>query len=309
MNFRFSGHETFPFRYTWLPKAILHLNKNSSLFSDEDEAIACLGVGKNMVRAMRFWVEATGIVEPKSGGGLRPSGMGELFFNEDEGLDPFLEDIQTLWVLHWNISTQINAPLFAWEFLLNHWHDPEISERVILGAFQREAQKLSRPLSAVTLKQHFDIFLHTYVPTQGKKGEILEDNLDCPLTELELITVVGERETEERKRELIYAFRREEKPDIKPEIFCWALNDFRMKRHPNEKTLSMRTIATGLGSPGQIFKIPEEDVRIRLGEIGSVTKGALRYQESTALPQVHFDRPINGNALLRSALKQRIIHA
>ena len=37
MNYRFSGHESFPFRYTWLPKAIRGLQENPSLFSNDDD--------------------------------------------------------------------------------------------------------------------------------------------------------------------------------------------------------------------------------------------------------------------------------
>ena len=61
MAYRISGHETFPFRYTWLPKAVRNLTSNPKLFSDEDEAMVVLGVGKNMVRSIRFWAQAAGV--------------------------------------------------------------------------------------------------------------------------------------------------------------------------------------------------------------------------------------------------------
>lgn len=309
MNYRFSGHESFPFRYTWLPKAIRGLKENPFLFSndDDDEAMVSLGIGKNMVRSMRFWVQATGMAESADNGSMKPSALGKILF-KDAGLDPFLEDIQTLWVLHWNIATQKDEPLFAWRFLLNDWQESEFAEQGVLRAFERESQRLARKLSLVTLKQHFEVFLHTYIPTRGKKAEILEDNLDCPLTELELITVVGERDMGGHRREVVYAFRREEKPSITTELFSWALNDFWEKMHPNEKTLPVGVIATGIGSPGQIFKIPEGDVMARLAEIESVTNGAFSYQESSALPQVHRERQIDRFALLDSAFKHRFAH-
>ena len=261
-----------------------------------------------MVKAIRFWVEVTGIAIPEDNGGLSPSPTGKAFF-DPHGFDPFLEDIQTLWVLHWNISTQMPNPLFAWDFLLNRWQEPEFSEQNILKAFEREAQRLSKKLSPVTLKQHFEVFLHTYVPTRGRKGEIMEDNLDCPLTELELISIVGERDMGERKREAIYAFRREDKPSISSAIFAWALDDFWRKVHSNEKTLPAQVVATGVGSPGQVFKIPEQDVMSRLTEIESTTMGAFRFQESSALPQVVRESQIDTNSLLRSAFGREVAHA
>ncbi|HTV56567.1 MAG TPA: DUF4007 family protein, partial [Terriglobia bacterium] len=60
-SYRFSGHETFPFRYSWLPKAVFELTANPELFADEEWAMVRLGVGKNMVKAIRFWVQAAGI--------------------------------------------------------------------------------------------------------------------------------------------------------------------------------------------------------------------------------------------------------
>src|SRR4051812_40847827 len=61
MTYRISGHETFSFRYTWLPKAVRGLLTNPKLFTDEDEAMVVLGVGKNMVRSIRFWAQASGV--------------------------------------------------------------------------------------------------------------------------------------------------------------------------------------------------------------------------------------------------------
>ena len=54
MSFRFSGHETFPCRYAWLPKAYAALDACPSTFANEEEAMVSLGLGKNMVRALRF---------------------------------------------------------------------------------------------------------------------------------------------------------------------------------------------------------------------------------------------------------------
>ena len=54
-TYRISGHETVSCRYTWLPKAVKCLRENLTLFSDEPNAMVALGVGKNMVRSIRFW--------------------------------------------------------------------------------------------------------------------------------------------------------------------------------------------------------------------------------------------------------------
>ena len=81
MNYRYSGHETFPCRYTWLPKAVRSLRSNPQLFSNEDDAMVALGVGKNMVRAIRFWADAAEVASPRDkDGGLCATDFGERIF-------------------------------------------------------------------------------------------------------------------------------------------------------------------------------------------------------------------------------------
>src|SRR5262245_44093444 len=95
VRFRYSGHDTFPCRYTWLPKAVHHLNGNINLFADEDDAMVQLGVGKNMVRAIRFWADAAEIAIPAPKQGLAVSEFGSALLGPG-GYDRFLEDIKTL---------------------------------------------------------------------------------------------------------------------------------------------------------------------------------------------------------------------
>ena len=239
-----------------------------------------LGVGKNMTRAIRFWVVTASVAQPAEGGGYSITPFGRALLDQG-GFDPFLEDIRTLWLIHWKFSTNYEEPLFAWNYMLNHWSHPEISRTEAVRAFRKEAARMGRELSQITLEQHFDTFLHTYVPTRGRKGDIQEDNLDCPLVELELIERIGEKPVEgSDKREPIYAFRREAKPEITPGLFIYCLNDFWGRRHAREGTLSFRSISVGEGSPGQIFKLSESDIRERLGKLVKDSEGAFKYHES-----------------------------
>lgn len=288
MGFRYSGHETFPCRYAWLPKAYAAINADHAAFADEEKAMIRLGVGKNMVRAIRFWMVEMSVAVKHSSGGYQPTDLAEAIFNRRKGIDPFLEDIRTLWLLHWKLSTHSALePLFAWDFLINHWQSPELSRSAVLPAFRRTADKEARPPSDVTLEQHFDTFLHTYVPTRSRKGDIQEDNLDCPLVELEFLSLVGERRLDGTgKREPIYAFRLEDKPDITPELFAYALDDFWRKRRSAERTLTFRDVTFGHGSPGQVFKLPEWAVRQRLELISSESSGPFRYVESATQQQI-----------------------
>jgi hypothetical protein len=285
-QYRFSGHETFPCRYAWLPKAVQHLSRNHLLFSDEEKAMVALGVGKNMVRAIKFWAEASGVVAA-----INPEGLQVTPFGNDvlgrEGYDPYLERIQTLWLLHWKIASNATQPLFAWHYLLNSWHRPEFTKSEIMQALAQEADRMGKKLSEVTLEHHLTTFLHTYTATKSKKNEVVEDNLDCPLVELELIVKSGERTTSDsNRREPVYAFRLEEKHEVSQPLFVYCLNDFWNCRKAHEKTLNFRDVSVSEGSPGQMFKLPEVAVRERLEHIKKDSRGVFDYQESAALQQI-----------------------
>lgn len=288
MTYRVSGHESFTCRYTWLPKVVHHLQRDERLFGDEEKAMVRLGVGKNMVRSIRFWAQSADVATSNGKTlGHQLTKFATTLLG-DKGLDRYLEDIRTLWLLHWKLATNIKAPLLAWDYLLNGWQEPEIVTSKVVKALQKETIKKGDNLSIATVTQHFEAFMHTYVPTRGRKGIVQEDNLDCPLVELALIIKVGERELDQSngRREAIYAFRREEKPEITPELFLYCLTSFWRERHPTEETLSFREVAHGHGSPGEIFKLPEDDVRARLDNLDRLTGSGFTYSESSNLQQV-----------------------
>jgi Protein of unknown function (DUF4007) len=304
VNYRFSGHESFPLRYAWLPKAVRAIADAKNAFGDDEAAMVEMGLGKNMVRALRFWVQATGMAQPAVGG-LKVSDFGRLVLLDDAG-DPFLEDVRTLWLLHWKLSTHVREPLFAWDYMLNRWQEPEIVRSRIIRAFRFEAQAMGRTLSSVTIEQHFDVFLHTYIPTRGRKADVQEDSLDCPLVQIALLEQVGERmEENSTKTEAIYAFRREEKPEISPGLFCFCLNDFWNARHRNEKTIPFKEVAVGHGSPGQIFKLPEADVRERLDAIASDSEGVFHFEESAVSQTVFRPKEPHDEQMLSAIYDQQ----
>ena len=260
-----------------------------------------LGVGKNMMRAIRFWAHAAGMIEPVGkGSGHRVTAFGGAILG-DEGADPFLEDIRTLWLVHWKLSTNMVSPLLAWDYLLNRWQEPTLAPTAAVDALKKELGLQDQYLSPVTIHQHFDTFLHTYVPTRGRKGDVQEDSLDSPLVELELLIKAGEREVDTGgRREALYAFRREEKPDITSELFTYCVADFWSQRHPREETLPLKTIANGHGSPGQIFKLAEEDIRIRLAALDRDTSGALTFSDAASLQQLRLRRKLDSTELLEA---------
>ena len=68
-------------------------------FSSPD-AVATLGVGKNMVASIRFWFRAFGLSVNDI-----PTSFAQSIFDKECGYDPYLEDEGTLWLLHYFLLT------------------------------------------------------------------------------------------------------------------------------------------------------------------------------------------------------------
>jgi hypothetical protein len=88
------------------------------------------------------------------------------------------------------------------------------------------------------------------------------------------------------RHEPIYAFRREAKTDITPELFIFCLFYYWNKRKDNEGTLSFRDVSVNHGSIGQVFKLPEMDIRERLERLHDDSNGLFTYQESASIQRV-----------------------
>ncbi len=257
--------------------------------------MVALGVGKNMVRSIRFWAETADVILPSLEGHRLTTFGRDLLIGTKETAphDAFLEDVQTLWLLHWKLSTNSRAQIFAWDFLMNQFHEPELYASAVIRAFQKILPTVSqKAISLASLEQLYEVFLHSYVPTRGRKGEVKEDNLDSPLVELDLLQHTGFTQTSlhSGRPEPKFAFRREEKSEIGSSLFVYCLNEFWQNRsrslQTRELTIPLHTVSNGHGSPGQVFKIPEADIRKRLLALKEASQGLFRFEESAAVPTV-----------------------
>lgn len=261
--YRFGGHQTFPLRTAWLPKAAKGLSEGRDVLGDMLEGVVNLGLGKNMVEALRCWADAYGVAH-RSETGWRLSSEGEAIFGPG-GYDRYLEDSQTLWWLHWKIATQSTGRFFAWELLFNRWNEPSFTASAILGAFDAEAERSGRKLSPISLKQHFDVWLRTYCLPRGSR--LSEEGLDSPLASLGLIRQAGEIEDIGR-REPVYAFDLSPKRGIGQALFRYCLMAWWEERAGDEETVPFHDLVNGPGSPGRIFRMSEAELRDRLDALG-----------------------------------------
>lgn len=298
-TFRFSGHQTFPLRITWIPKAVGEIVEGRDPLSDIDEGITQLGLGKNMVEALRCWIEAFQIAS-RTDGKWKLSPIGTLVFDPAEGLDPYFEDVSTAWLLHWLISTNEEGPFFAWECLFNRWPATEFSASQVIDAFEKESDATARPASPVTLRQHWEVFLHSYRLPPADKGE---DHLDSAMSVLRLIREFGQRQNAAGKWEPLYSFDFGRKQAIPEQLFTFFLHDWWNREYGNERTVPLREIVLGEHSPGRLLKMQESEIILRVGGIAARQPKIFEIIESANLRQLHRLQESDGLGDLKAAYR------
>lgn len=242
----FSGHETFPIRFSWLKKGVDEADREPGIFQD-DEAISAFGVGKNMVRAIRHWGLACGTLSshPEIGGGYQPTTFGRTLFG-DGGWDPYLEDIGTAWLLHWKLCA-MPEPSPLWHFVFARWSGREIQIRNIKPTFipWAESEGIKLPADS-TLKRDLDCLLATYASRRTTRSD-LEGALGSPLKDLNLI----------HETDGVPHFRRGPQPSLPAEIFVFAILQYWEESGSSTKSISIQEVLQENGSPGRVFQLSE----------------------------------------------------
>lgn len=254
---RFSGHETFACRFAWLPKAVRLIERDPTALADDETGMLELGLGKNMVKSLRFWLDAFGVAVLESGE-WRMTEFGAAMLGEG-GLDPFIERVETQWILHWKLATAVEQPLFVWRHILYGRMRPDFTRKELLAEMRAEGSRLGHQHSDVTLLQHADIFLHTYLGSLKPKAP--EDALDGPLVDLGLLERTRRRGVEGDAIEPSYILAQTPARRIGSHVLNFAIADYWSKRRGGEKVITIRDLAQGEGSPGATFRVPGDELR------------------------------------------------
>ena len=277
---QFSGHETFPLRHGWLKKVVDALfTKNSAkrnLVFDPDHAIAHFGVGKNMVVSMKYWALATGVVEQNQLHRIRVSRLGKLLLS-DHGLDPYLEQPASLWLLHWRIAGSPQKTT-TWYWAFNHYTASTLDRETLAADIIRLCRERAwTRVARSTVRRDVDCFFRTYTLAHTTRGRVNEETLESPFAELQLVTPRGIKG--------LYTFSRGPKDDLPDGIFNFALAEF-WERFREAETLSVETLTHEPGSPGRVFKLDEQSVVDRLARAEDTSGGAFRWSDTAGLQQV-----------------------
>ena len=282
MKPQFSGHETFPLRYGWLKK--VHDAVRESEQQDTDtkqvfvarDAIARFGVGKNMVASMRYWALAAGMLaEVRAHLGPYVTTATAKKILSSDGIDPWMEDPATLWLLHWQFASTPERTS-TWYWVFNHCPHATFDRPLIVEYLSRLCAERALKVAAATLKRDVECFIRTYVERAG--ADTKEDSLECPLTELGLIRATGRRDT--------FQIVRGPKATLSEGLFVHALADYWQREHQEARTLSFNAIMHSPRSPGRVFALDDESLSDYLMALDTATEGALVWSETAGMRQL-----------------------
>ncbi len=194
---KFRAHDTFFIRKGWLSKGMKAVYNSPDVFvSKEKNPMDELGIGSNMVKALRYWLQVVGLTqEPKTGKRDQSfTELGKLVFE----CDRYIEEIGTLYLLHYMMVTN-HEDATAWYYFFNEFGLKEFNREDYVRMLQShiamngEERKPDR-----TLNDDFACLINTYVPRyKSNPGKVsAENNIDCPFGELGLIDIIGKQSGE-----------------------------------------------------------------------------------------------------------------
>lgn len=285
----FSGHETFPFRYTWLPKGIQAALTDTTIFQRND-AMAQLGVGKNMVNAIRHWCRVLGLIDKDNDDAV--TDLGEAIF-ADGGFDPYLEDIGTLWLLHWQLS-RVSSQATTWLLTFTQRSQDTFTREQLVDWLDAYSQQQGKTFSRNSLKRDVDVFTRTYVPSQPSRTRPLEETFDSPLVELGLI--FEQDDPEQSSKSSVYHLPRREQATLPMDVFVYALHDYWNEVAHDQQTLSFDRLQYALGCPGGAFRLTDNAMTARLEQLPDSSN--LRFDETAGMRQLYRDGRLDLDNLL-----------
>ncbi len=202
----FSGHESFACKAHWLKRGYDFVQAGHNF--NNDDAVVHLGVGKNMVASIRFWLKAFGLL--KNDEFIH---IADYLFNDVDGKDPYLEDMGSIWLLHFMLNNTEYATIYKTTFvdyhrLRNIIEKEKLHNYIKYVCFYETSYK--KMYNVNTIKKDIGVMFHNYC---CKSSTILEDS-NSLLTPLNLIT-----ETDKNT----YVFNYDTRSEVPCLIFLYTL--------------------------------------------------------------------------------------
>lgn len=201
MVMKFRAHDTFFIRKGWLSKGMKYVHAKDDVFISKNEnPMDVLGIGANMVKALRYWLQAVGLTEEPSSGRRKQSftPLGEIVFTNDR----YIEEKGTLYLLQYRLASN-RTDATSWYFFFNEFNMSEFSRDDFVAALQRFIQMSdeSDAIAIRSLNDDFSCIINTYLPRYKVNPNHIspEGNIDCPFGELSLIDMLSKERKTYRK--------------------------------------------------------------------------------------------------------------
>lgn len=279
----FARHESFYPRVGWLWKAVTLSKLMPDVFLREDATVE-LGVGKNMVRAIRYWGVATRVIEeypdPKQPRRslARPTPIGRLVFGT-HGWDPYVEDPKTIWLLHWLLTRSPSAAT-AWQLLFGLWSRTDFTEQeAVAWLGERASREPAWPVIAEqSLHRDVQCILQMYGPPRRQSRG--DDLVESPFRDIGLLVLSAGDHTRWR---FLYG----PKPGLSPALVAFACLDY-AARESSGNTLTVSRLALEPYSPGLMMRLSETQISKALESVARANS-SLRVVSPVGVRQMAFD--------------------
>jgi len=243
-NVRFRAHDTFFIRKGWLSKGLKNVIADPRVFVSKDKnPMDTLGLGANMVKALRYWLQAVGLTEEKLKEGQKLTALGQLIWDNDK----YMEEMGTLWLLHYRLATN-KADATAWYYFFNEFKPADFSRDDFIIHINNFLRMNDKEVSSGSLEDDYNCIINTYVPRIKSSPEKVqpESNIDCPLGELGLIDIV-----DRRARPPLYKKSQPKKDTLDPLIVLAVILD----QAKGEESIRISSIQNDECNAGKVFNL------------------------------------------------------
>lgn len=264
MAMKFRAHDTFFIRKGWLSKGMKYVHAKDNVFVAKDEnPMDVLGIGANMVKALRYWLQAVELTsEPTSGKRVqRFTPLGESVFQHDR----YIEELGTLFLLQYKLASN-KKDATAWYFFFNEFNVSEFSRDDFVEFLQRRIRMEENEDSVAirSLNDDFSCIINTYLPRYKSSPHRVapENNIDCPFGELGLIDILN-------KEKKIYRKSIPAASSINPWIALAVIVD----QAESSKEISLNELLSAPCNIGKVFNldaITMLDVLYQIEKIGKI---------------------------------------
>lgn len=247
---KLKGHESFALREGWLTKGLLSVQEDNRLFSGVYSADK-LGVGTNMVKSIKHWMQAFKLIDETQKDGTILSELGEVIASNDI----FVEDFFTLWLLHSNIAKNSERSTI-WYLFFNKCVVDEFKKEDLLSILKKELFKYSETDTApeTSIKDDIEVLLNMY--SKNSNNDDPEDKNSCPMVTLGLI----------KKENDLYI---KQQPDLR-KISDWVVLYELSCNFVGERSLSIDTIAEEIGNIYHMTRVTVNGFLDRLDNSGYI---------------------------------------